>query len=186
MSCCPDRVGMKKNKDWSYYKTVKNVRVNAGYVLHCLTQDPDVLRIMADVTARTGKTAWAECANVRHINAQVVECDLKVYVKVLVKPANAVTVKHNKSCHVASCPTKYILTYIDEDGDESEDSFCGSEDDLVQKMYNDFNRFGVKMVGLKSTFGTKSFHSVEVVKPGCFASEEDEYKYVQTNYEVVA
>lgn len=148
MSCCPDRVGMKKNNEWSYYKTVKNIRVNAGYVSHCLTQDPDVLKITSDVTARTGKSAWAECANVRHINAQVVECDLKVYVKVLAKPANAITVKVTKKKR--SCPrttsrlNNYVVVFEDEDGDTSEETFNQlDKDQLLKKLDENWQRFGL-------------------------------------------
>ena len=154
MSCCPDRIGMKKNNEWSYYKTVKNIRVNAGYVSHCLTKDPDVLRIMADVTARTKKTAWAECANVRHINAQVVECDLKVYVKVLAKPANAITVKVAKKKR--SCPkttsrlNDYVVVFKDEDGDMSEETFYQlDKDQLLEKLEEKWERLGLRTISVK-------------------------------------
>ena len=143
MSCCPDRVGMRKNESWKYYKTVKSVCVNSGYITHCITQDPEVLRITSAVTEKTGKIAWVECANVKNLSAQVVRCDLKVYVKVAEKPSNAVRVR--ASCRRARTEfSDYRITFVDEDGDESAEYF----EKRTQKMIDEIIEYNKNKFGL--------------------------------------
>ena len=156
MSCCPDRVGMKRNEAWSYYKTVKNVTVNAGYVTHNLTQDVDVLRITSDVTARTGMPAWAECVNVRKLNNQVVKVDLKIYVRKIDKPMVA-TIKPNvKKVSVRKKMTfkTFKVIFEDEDGDRSEEVFENiSKDQLLEKLNYNLTKFGLRTISVNGKGG---------------------------------
>ena len=147
MSCCPDRMGMRKNPNWKYYKTVKGARVNAGYVNHCVTQDAEVLRITSAVTEKTGKICWVECANVRNISAQVVECDLKVYVRGASKPANAVSAPKSTCPKARNEFADYYITFVDEDGDESSEYCEHKTEKMIDEIikYNE-DRFGLTAV----------------------------------------
>lgn len=156
MSCCPDRMGMRKNPNWKYYKTVKKVCVNAGYINHCVTQDTEVLRITNAVTEKTGKICWVECVNVHNISAQVVECDLKVYTKEAEKPANAITVKsRKKNCLGATKFKNWLVKYVDEDGDESEERLVGiTKAEMLRRIEENRIRFGLTPISVNGKKGT--------------------------------
>lgn len=155
MSCCPDRMGMRRNPNWKYYKTIKKVCVNAGYITHCVTKDAEVLRITNDVTKKTGKACWVECANIHNVSAQVVECDLKVYVKEIKKPANSISTKTTKkSCLGTRKLDNWLVKYVDEDGDTSEELFVGiTKAEMFKRIEENRTRFGLTPLSVNGKKG---------------------------------
>ena len=141
---------------WQLVEVIYDVKTNSGYVLPTANNDPAVRsameRVRSELTAKYPKNQQilidTKCVNVTHINACVVMCDVELWAKIT---TNRTSYKSDKkvSPRKQIKSDKYLITFIDEDGDTSEETFEGSEDGLVEVLNKNFHKFGLKLHALK-------------------------------------
>lgn len=162
---------------WMKVDQFNDVKLNAGYVSPCVNNDPSIRAAMTQVLENM-RTKYPEnqeilldtkCVNLRQVNAQVVMCDVEIWAKITTKKMSSYKIDQKVSPRKQIKSDKYLITFIDEDGDTSEEAFEGSENGLVEVLYRNYHKFGLKLHSLK-----RNGRKVNT-KNGCF--EIDNYRF---------
>ena len=143
---------------WIKVDQLSSIKLNSGYVSPCANNDPSVRSAMA-ATLEKLKAVYPEnqeilvdtkCINLHPINAQVVSCDVEIWAKITTKRGSSYKIDEKKvSRRKQTKLNKYVITFIDEDGDTSEDHFEGTDEGLVQFLHTNLHKFGLSLHALK-------------------------------------